>query len=282
MIRYTSSPNVHVDVQNGGHVVWEKYLRVLEIDEDHTARYYHETTETSHSGTPRTPTVLEGRVTTLIEDRRMSVEVKRSDSDKTVSIYCTAGSGELICELVSQFTSSRIGLLLTPRETDRLLPRPLSVPDSERRPEPRSIPPLRPAPTAPPQPAAPVMVLKPGDPVSGAAFTKPWTRLNRHLRRHGGRSNVLRKADLSDADLEFLARLFSGPLRQLEAHALEDIDDFYAGHGGYAKSVHVTSLALPSSPGGTWEITLGETTWGGVVIVYTMAGWTVREAILVG
>lgn len=279
MTRYTSPPEVHVEIERNGQLVWEKSRRVVEIDPDHSVRLYGEVLETS-SGYIRPPTLLHGTVTHLIPGKRLSVTVRRDDSDKAITIDAVAGTGELIGELFSPFTGSGRGIILTPEASGDLFPPPLPTEPLASQAEVD-----RPEPTPPPSPApprAPAMTLAPEAPVSGDEFEQAWTRLNRHLRRHGGRSASLKKAQLSDPQREFLEALFSGPLAELEHDALEDLRDFYAADEGRRIHVNVTSLTLPEEPGGPWEIVLGESRWGGVVIVHDVTGWVVTDRTLIG
>ena len=288
MIRYTSPPDVDVDVGHRGHVTWETFRRVLEIDAEHTARFFREVLETSPGlyapGSTPTRTVLQGTVTQLVPGSRMTVRVGRDDSDKAVTLFLVAGSGSLVGELVSQFNDSRRGVLLTPdvpaASASGLFPLPL--PEEETAAPPRRAPaaPTPPAPPAPPR--RPGIPLDPGPPAVGEAFQKPWARLNRHLRRHGGRASALHLRELTDAQRAFLELLFSGPLAALEADARADIEDFYAADDGRRPRIHTAQLSLPTEPGGAWTITLGEAAWGGVVVVYSVVGWEVTDRTLVG
>ncbi|MEL6614931.1 MAG: hypothetical protein AAFQ43_04300 [Bacteroidota bacterium] len=282
MIRYLSPPAVSVEVERNGHVTWEKFRSVVEIDPDHSVRFYREILAVEPGGYVRTPTVLRGTVTRLVPGHRMTLQVRRDDGDKTVTIYTVAGTGELVGELVSQFTDSRHGILLAPEDPTTLFPAPLATPETPAPPPSAPAAPAAAAPRVAAAPRQPVMTLTPEAPISADAFQRRWARLNRHLRRHGGRAASLKRADLSDADLAFITALFSGPLDTLEQDALADIQDFYAADAGRRVHVHVTSFSLPEAPDGAWEIVLGESRWGGVVIVYRADGWSVRDRTLVG
>ena len=289
MIRYASPVRAEVDVGHRGEIYWERYRRILEIDDDHTARLYREVLSTSRGPSTREPTVLTGRVTNYVAGSRLSVRVQRADSDKAVHLDVVADGGELIGELYSGFTQSRHGILLTPQDGAPLFPPPLPAPDREAPPAPTAAPttPREPPsvsrePAPPSTPSPPVMTLAPGAPAHGDAFTRAWARLNRHLRRHQGRASTLKLRDLSDAQTAFVRELFAGPLATLEQDALDDLRDFYAAEPGRRLHVNVTALTLPTEPGGPWEITLGESAWAGVVIVYRLDGWRVTDRTLVG
>ena len=264
MIRYASPPAVRVDIGRYG-VTWEKFSMAMEIDSDHTARFIRVPLEAGGGATLSEPSTFTGTVTSLQPGKSMSIEIPLGNDDHHRFVL-VAGTGELVGEFYSGFADSRNGIILIPETDGPLFPEPLDGA--------RPVSPL----------GDPVMTLAPGSPPAGDEFKRAWSRLNRHLRYHGGRSATLRLGDLGAEQRRFVEELAAGPLAALEHDALMQLRDFRAD----AKkriSVNVTSLVLPYEPDQSapdWEITLGEASLGGIVVVYSLVGWSVVDRTLVG
>ena len=238
---------------------------VMEIDSDHTARFIRESLEAGDGATLSESLTFTGAVTSLEPGKSMSIEIPLGD-DSHHRFVLVAGTGELVGEFYSGFADSRSGIILIPEADGPLFPEPLDA--------------------APPVSSVgvPVMTLAPGSPPAGDDFKRAWSRLNRHLRHHGGRSATLRLGDLGAEQRRFAEELVAGPLAALEQDVLEQLRDFHAD-ATKRISVNVTSLVLPDEPDRSepnWEITLGEASFGGIVVVYSLVGWSVVDRTLVG
>ncbi|CAN0600351.1 unnamed protein product [Laminaria digitata] len=114
----------------------------------------------------------------------------------------------------------------------------------------------------------------------GQAFKKQLASLNRQLKKHGGTSNTLRATDLKPHHVELLGAVFAGPLEYLKGDALGEIGEHYAAQKKRL-TMQVTHLKLPETPFGAWQATIGESEWGGVIVVYDLDGFSMVERTLV-
>jgi|GEM_PF-3560332 len=272
-MKFTSYPELTTDIHGGGHFAWTKRRTTLHFLADGKVSCDIETFASSQRTAPTKPVQMTGQITALEAPDRLQFRVTKPGTDQGLSFTALRVQHELLCSVYSEFSDSRFSLLL---RTDDALegfslpPPPPSAPEPEQpAPKPKR-PPFRRRTIAP--------QMRP--PVVGEAFKKQLASLNRQLKKHGGGANTLRAADLQPHQRELLGAVFAGPLQFLKDDALGEISEHYAAESKRL-TMQVTHVKLPESPFGAWEAAIGESTWGGVIVVYDLEGFSMVGRTLV-
>lgn len=275
-MKFTSYPELTTDIRGGGHFSWTKRRTILSfLDEGKVCCEIETLARSEPQPGPKPQAVrMTGEITAIDGPDRVQFRVARPDTDQGLRFSALRVGTELLCAVDSEFGSSRFSLLLRTEHAPRdfSLPPPLATqPSSTQAADstPKSAP-FRPRTIAP--------TMQP--PVVGEPFNKQLASLNRQLKRHGGAANTLRASDLQDHHAQLLGAVFAGPLQHLKDDALGEIREFYASETRRL-TMQVTQLRLPTTPFGAWQATIGESTWGGVVVVYDLDGLSMVGRTLV-
>jgi hypothetical protein len=104
MRRYVTYPKAHADL-HGGRFFWHTYRRILEIEDDGSARML---TEVLSSGTeqPATIPVFTGLVADRPGPDQMAIHLTRPASDKKLTFLAIEAGDDLICTVYSEFNES--------------------------------------------------------------------------------------------------------------------------------------------------------------------------------
>jgi hypothetical protein len=132
------------------------------------------------------------------------------------------------------------------------------------------------------------MATSSGKPVTEKGFESKLEKINVQLKNHGGAKNMIDLSALTTDELVFVKELVLVRLADYIKTAKERLEDYFYAEieSGKMKSVpvHCKQIEIPKKfgPETQWELTLGDRTFFGPVVVFTMKGWEEDDVTLVG
>ena len=119
-------------------------------------------------------------------------------------------------------------------------------------------------------------------------FQSELAKINKQLGNHGGDKNMINMEALSAGEAQFVRELVNHHLADYIKTAKERLADYFYAEieSGKMKTipVHCKEINIPKDfdNGTEWEMTLGDKTFFGPVIVFNLKGWEEADVTLVG